>query len=213
MSDPRTEAILDATRSTVLDFGVRRATLSDVARRAGVSRTTVYRRYPDVQALLADLMSREFGQLMGDAGHLMDEVGEEVDGSDARARVVARLLACVSALRKHSVLRRVLEVEPELLLPYMLGRIGQTQRHALVLIERDIEAGQRDGSIRAGDATVIARLLLGFAQSFVFSTALEADREVGPLLDELAHVIDCSLSTSSALAQGSSAGNAERPWL
>jgi AcrR family transcriptional regulator len=44
VSDATTEAILDATRASVLDFGIRRTTLTDVARRAGVSRMTVYRR-------------------------------------------------------------------------------------------------------------------------------------------------------------------------
>ena len=72
MSDATTEAILDATRASVLDFGIRRTTLTDVARRAGVSRMTVYRRYPDVDAVLRDLMTREFGAAMaaivGDLG-------------------------------------------------------------------------------------------------------------------------------------------------
>ena len=34
MTDPTTDAILDATRASVLDFGIRRTTLTDVARRA-----------------------------------------------------------------------------------------------------------------------------------------------------------------------------------
>ena len=37
-------AVLDAARACVLDVGVRRTTLSDVARRAGVSRMSLYRR-------------------------------------------------------------------------------------------------------------------------------------------------------------------------
>ncbi len=41
------DQILDAARSCVLDFGLRRTTLAEVARRAGVSRPTVYRRWPD----------------------------------------------------------------------------------------------------------------------------------------------------------------------
>lgn len=194
MSDPRTEAILDATRSLVLDFGIKRTTLSDVARRAGVSRTTVYRRYPAVDALLEDFMQREFEELMEDTARLIDDVGERVDARDGRSRVVARLIACMSALRKRPLMRRVLEVEPELLLPYMLGRIGGTQRHALALIERDIAAGQRDRSIRKGDTAVLARTLLMIAQSFVFSTALMKDREAAKMLTELTHLVESFLS-------------------
>src|SRR3954449_436669 len=55
--------ILDATRASVLAVGVRRTTLTDVARRAGVSRMTVYRLVPDVTTLILEVMSREFATL------------------------------------------------------------------------------------------------------------------------------------------------------
>ena len=49
MASPEIEdAVLDATRDCVLAYGVRRTTVSDVARRAGVSRMSIYRRWPDV---------------------------------------------------------------------------------------------------------------------------------------------------------------------
>ena len=38
------DVLLDAARACVLAVGVRRTTFSDVARRAGVSRMTLYRR-------------------------------------------------------------------------------------------------------------------------------------------------------------------------
>ena len=54
------DTVLDAARDCVLAVGVRRTTLSSVARTAGVSRMTLYRRFPDVSNLLATLMTREF---------------------------------------------------------------------------------------------------------------------------------------------------------
>src|SRR3954452_4190567 len=61
------QQILDATRATVLAVGVRRTTLTDVARRAGVSRMTLYRLVPDVTTLILEVMTREFAQLLVDA--------------------------------------------------------------------------------------------------------------------------------------------------
>src|SRR3954465_4206894 len=58
-----TQQILDATRASVLAVGVRLTTLTDVARRAGVSRMTVYRLVPDVTTLILEVMSREFASL------------------------------------------------------------------------------------------------------------------------------------------------------
>src|SRR5690349_15854284 len=65
--DSADSALLDAARESIMAVGVRRTTLTDVARRAGVSRMTVYRRFPDVTALVQSLMTREFVALINDA--------------------------------------------------------------------------------------------------------------------------------------------------
>src|SRR4051794_26265741 len=77
------EAVLAATRAAVLAVGVRRTTLTDVARRAGVSRMTLYRLVPDVATLILEVMTREFAALLAAA--------EERAGRrrTARARLVA----------------------------------------------------------------------------------------------------------------------------
>ena len=54
------DAVLDAVRDCVLAVGVRRTTMTDVARRAGVSRMTLYRRWPDVRSLVGDLIVQSF---------------------------------------------------------------------------------------------------------------------------------------------------------
>ena len=58
------DAYLDAAREAILAVGWSRTTLTDIARRAGVSRMTLYRRWPDTQTLLADLMTREWGHVV-----------------------------------------------------------------------------------------------------------------------------------------------------
>jgi AcrR family transcriptional regulator len=186
VTDPTTESILDATRASVLDFGIRRTTLTDVARRAGVSRMTVYRRYPDVDAVLRDLMTREFGAAMA-------EVAERVEGIDGRSRVVDRIVAGVEAFRTNSLMNKVVEAEPELLLPYVVGRMGETQRAAVELVAAEVRAGQLDGSIRPGDARVITQSLLLVTQSFVLSAGIAEDVTEQALLEELARVIDAAL--------------------
>src|SRR5829696_5525860 len=55
--------MLEAAKACVLAVGVRRTTFSDVARRAGVSRMTLYRRFPDLETLLSTLMTWEFGRV------------------------------------------------------------------------------------------------------------------------------------------------------
>ena len=58
MTSRRNNAYLEATRDCILDVGLKRTTLTEVARRAGVSRMTIYRTWPDMESLLAELRTR-----------------------------------------------------------------------------------------------------------------------------------------------------------
>ncbi len=187
MTDATTEAILDATRASVLDFGIRRTTLTDVARRAGVSRMTVYRRYPDVDAVLRDLMTREFGAAMA-------AIAGDLSGGDGRTRARDHVLKSVDAFRSNALMTKIVEAEPELLLPYVLGRMGETQRAAIGLVTGDLALGQADGSIRQGDPRVIAQALLLVAQSFTLSGSIAEDVAEADLRVELARIIDALLA-------------------
>ena len=115
------DRLLDAARECVLAVGVRRTTVTDVARRAGVSRMTLYRRYPDLEAVLAALMTREFGRLIGQAA----------EGATTRERVVAMVVNGSRALASDPLFVRLLDVDPELLLPYVTRRLGGMQRIAV----------------------------------------------------------------------------------
>jgi AcrR family transcriptional regulator len=51
---------LDAARDQFSRMGIRRSTMEDVARRAGVSRITAYRRFATKDALVEQVVRREF---------------------------------------------------------------------------------------------------------------------------------------------------------
>ncbi len=188
---PRTEedALLDAARDCVLAVGLRRTTLTDVARRAGVSRMTIYRRWPDMTTMVADLMTRELGALTRAAteaaGGSGDTSGGGSDGSAgggsgdtsgaARPRFVAAVVAAARALRHHPLFRRIVELDPEVLLPYLVQRRGTSQEQMLAMMTGAIADGTRDGSIRIGDPDLLARGVLLAAQGFVLSLPTMTD--------------------------------------
>src|SRR5579885_857509 len=116
--------ILDATRDAVLAVGVRRTTLTDVARRAGVSRMTVYRLVPDVNTLILEVMTRDLAALFAAA----EEAARR--RRTARSRLVAIVIEICRRLPREPLFRRVLDVDPELLLPYLTNHWGSTQRLA-----------------------------------------------------------------------------------
>jgi len=184
--DDTENAILDAAAECVLAFGVRRTSLSDVARRAGVSRPTVYRYWPDLQALVADLMTRELGAVFGGAARDVPGLAGPV-----REQAVRQFVTVAATLRAHPLLDKIIQVDPELLQPYIFDRLGASQRMALGFIEERIKAGQRDGSIRAGDETAMSVTVLLSVQSLVFSarttdaviTPAQREAEAALLLD------------------------------
>ncbi|MFD0692360.1 TetR/AcrR family transcriptional regulator [Actinomadura fibrosa] len=186
------DTVLDAARDCVLAVGVRRTTLTDIARRAGVSRMTLYRRWPDVRTIVADLMTREWVGIGA-------SVQAPDDGGPVRPRLVDGLVAGVRAFRADPLLRKIVEVDPELLLPYVLDRLGASQRRFLELFEEALNAGHADGTIRRGHAGRQARALLLVVQSFVFSAATMTDEDDPELAaaafdGELRHVLERTLA-------------------
>ncbi|XUM02701.1 TetR/AcrR family transcriptional regulator [Streptomyces venezuelae ATCC 10712] len=173
------DPVLDAARDCVLAVGVRRTTLTDVARRAGVSRMTLYRRWPDVRTLVGDLMTREWIAAAAGAMPPSD------DDRPERERIVEGLVAGVAAFRAHPLFRKILDVDPELLLPYVLDRRGASQDALLGLLVTALEEGHEDGSVRVLPTDLQARSLLLVVQSFTLSLRTMAD-EADPELSEAA---------------------------
>ncbi|MFE2758118.1 TetR/AcrR family transcriptional regulator [Actinosynnema sp. NPDC059335] len=180
------DALLDAARDCVVEVGVRRTTLTDIAKRAGVSRMTLYRRFPDVGTLVRALMTREFTALLGRI---------EATGDNARQRLVAQAVQGIRLLAADPLLRRVLDLDAELMLPYLVRRLGSTQKLVEAFLLARVEEGHADGSIRRGSAAAQARLVLLTTQSLVLSIGpATADLDFEELLAELATHLDAALS-------------------
>lgn len=176
--------MLAAVRESVLAVGVRRTTLTDVARRAGVSRMTLYRRAPDVQALILELLALELGAVIA------HEEQRATALPTGRERLVATAVAVVDRLPREPLLRRVLEVDPELLLPYLVQRQGSTQRLALTEIKRMLDAAVADGSVRDCDTGVVAAVLVQVITPFIVGRATLPRRAAGAATKELSVLLD-----------------------
>ncbi|GAA2103826.1 TetR/AcrR family transcriptional regulator [Actinomadura alba] len=186
------DAVLDAARDSVLDVGVRRTTLTDVARRAGVSRMTLYRRWPDVRTLVGDLMTREWIALA-------TSVTPPGDGRPAREAMVESLVTGARAFREHPLMRKIIDVDPELLLTYLLDRCGASQQRFLEFFEAGLRAGHEDGTIRPGHPARQARAVLLVVQAFTLSLRTmtsDSDPDLGTAAfdEELRHLLDRALA-------------------
>ena len=164
VSDTET-AILDAALAEVLAHGIRRTTASDIARRCGIARQTLYRYWPDAQAVFAALVTREL------VAALPAAAGESSDLDE----LVALLVETADRVRRLPLVDRLRDTDPELFARYILDRLGTSQRAIHAETARRIAAGQRAGFVRAGDPAQLAAMVLLVAQSAVQSAPLVAE--------------------------------------
>ncbi|MGW1742214.1 TetR/AcrR family transcriptional regulator [Nocardia sp. NPDC001965] len=183
---PVEQTILDAARDCVAEFGVRRTTLTEVARRAGVSRPTVYRRWTDSRTLVAELLVRELRGIIAEA---MPAAGP------ARDRLVTGVVTGAAEVRSNPLFGKIFRTDTDLMLTYVFGRLGRNQRQLLDLFGTGIREGQADGSVRAGEPDRLAAMVLLITQSAVQSAATVAHLLDGPALDtELRYSLDSYLA-------------------
>jgi AcrR family transcriptional regulator len=183
-NDAVLDEILDAARACVLEFGASRTTLSEVARRSGRSRPTIYSRWSDARTMVADVLTRE----------MLDIIEQARPGDDAatgRAVLVDHVVAITAAVRADALFRKLVAVDQDMLATYVFQRLGSSQRASVRMLEGWVRKGQQDGSIRPGKPAVLARMVLLTVQSAIQSAHLVADRLSPKQLDrELRHLLD-----------------------
>ncbi|TLH66361.1 TetR/AcrR family transcriptional regulator [Mycolicibacterium aubagnense] len=173
--------IIDAAADCVIAFGVDRVTLAEIARRAGVSRPTVYRRWPDTQAILATLLTARITNSLNEV---------TVSGTDREA-IVKRMVGMAERLRDDEVIMSVLSSAPALAMVYIAQRMGTSQQILLEVLAGALATAQADGSVRPGDPKQLAAMCLLIVQS-----AIQSAQMVAPVLDvaaldiELAHSLN-----------------------
>lgn len=181
--DPIERRILQSAARCVADFGVDRVTLAEIARRAGVSRPTVYRRWPDTRSILAAALTARITQVL--AG--VPPVG------CGREAVVDRVVAVAQRLRGDDLIAATLR--SDLALVYIADRLGTSQQILIDALAADLRGAQQHGDVRAGDPRRLAAMVLLIAQSTIASAQI-----VAPILDgaaltaELTHALNGYLS-------------------
>ena len=161
------DPILDGALEAFLDFGVRRTNMAEIARRAGISPATLYRRYAQKSDLVAAVGLRE-------AQQILEQLEETVDVTAPPLEQLTVLHLTVSTrLRSNELLQRVLATEPESVLPKIT-----VEADPILEIGRGYLAGfltrlQTEGHLPAYDVTPVADCLARLAQSEVLTPSRE----------------------------------------
>jgi AcrR family transcriptional regulator len=176
--------ILDAAAACVLAYGVERMTLTEIARRARVSRPTIYRRWPDIRFVLAELLTMRIAGVLDDVPA----------GGDGREAMVERIVAVAEHLRGDEVVMSVLHNAPNVAMVYITERLGTSQQILIEALAAAIKLGQDEGSVRSGEPRQLAAMCLLITQS-----AIQSAQMVEHILDDDALAVELAHSLNGYL--------------
>ncbi|WP_082974089.1 TetR/AcrR family transcriptional regulator [Mycobacterium sp. E740] len=177
--------ILDAAAECILTYGVERTTMTEVARRARVSRPTVYRRWSDIRWVIAELLTARI------AG-VLETIPDRGVGREA---MVDRVVLVAEHLQNDEIVQSVLRNAPSLAMVYIAERLGTSQQILIDALAEAIAAGQAEGSVRAGDPHQLGAMCLLITQSSIQSVQM-----VEKLLDRNALNVELARALNGYLA-------------
>lgn len=170
------DKILDAARAVFLEQGIA-ATTAEVAKRAGTSEGSIFKRWPTKADLFRAAMQIDFDTL----DFLRTLVAAE-DGDDPRQTLQQFALEAVSFFRR--------------LMPLVMLQFGTGKKHgipeqligpaapplrALKTLAAYLERQMKSGHMRKHNPEIVARMLLGSIQSYVFFEILLRAQQTMPL--------------------------------
>jgi AcrR family transcriptional regulator len=167
--------VIDAALSAFLEFGIRRASMNEIARRAGISPATLYRRFAQKSDLVLAVGLREVRRFIA-------EVDARIDPSaDAREQIVEQFVGFLVGLRRNKLLIRLLDTEPETVLPLLTVRGAPVLMLGRDYLADFIRRLQASGSITDFDAEPVAEMLARVSLSLALTPQTSM-----PLQDEQA---------------------------
>jgi TetR/AcrR family transcriptional regulator, repressor for uid operon len=179
--DETSSRILDAAFELFCRIGIQRSTMEDVARRAGVSRITVYRRFATKSMLVDHLVRREIRRYF-------DQFRRDIaDAATAADRVVLGFVSSLHAFRRNPLIGGLMAADPNALVPSTIGDGGRTLAAVREFVAGQLRREQAAGNV-AGDVNVdvVAELMVRVCSSFLVIPSHIIDLDDDVQLSEVA---------------------------
>jgi len=172
--------VLSAARDVFVQAGIQRSTMDDVAKAAGVSRITVYRRFSTKDILVDAVVRWEFRQYF-------TQFLEDIKAAHTVAdRVVVGFVSSLRRMRGNSLIGGLLTAEPGSLVPSMVGRQGQTFANVREFVADQLRSEQKAGNVASDlDVVLVADMLVRVSTSFLVAPSdivdLDDDERIAAL--------------------------------
>jgi len=169
--------ILDAAVSEMTRVGLRKLSLVEVAKVAGVARQTVYRYFRDRDELIAAVVSRDVDATLADARAVLEGV------DDLREALRIGIATVLRSAREHPMLDAMLASEPAVVITFLSSPLSPVLRVARPVLEELVAI--RLPTVPVGRmrifADVVARILVSY-------TVMPPDQPVDQIAATLADV-------------------------
>lgn len=156
--------ILEAALEQFVLVGIRRTSTDDIARRARVNRTTLYRRMGTKEQIVRAALLHEARRLLG-------VIGTEVEAIDnVTERIMRGFAFTVTVLREHPLLRQVLAADREDTLVWMTVDAGEIVDVATAFVTAQIQLARAAlGLPEHREAGTLAAVLVRLVHSLVLT--------------------------------------------
>jgi AcrR family transcriptional regulator len=163
--NPAVDRALDATERCLARHGVRRTTMSDIAKEMGVSRPTLYKQVASVEEAMALVLARQLYAMLDQVQTLVAQ------GPDPETFIDLAVHA-VTFARSWPVAERVLTYEPELIGDLITsGQMATYIEQVIDLVAPLLQAAMDVGAIRSGDPRLTAEVTVRLCGSLVLTPA------------------------------------------
>jgi TetR/AcrR family transcriptional regulator, repressor for uid operon len=180
-TDEITTRVLDGAYEQFCRMGIRRSTMEDVARRAGISRITVYRRFTTKDALVEQVVRREFRRYFD---QFLIDIQEAETVAD---RIVLGFVSSLQAIRRNPLIGGLMAAEPDLLVPTMIGGEGRMLAVVQRFVAGQLRREQRAGNVSAeANVELAAELMARVSASFLLTPSHVVDLDDDEQLRALA---------------------------
>ena len=158
---PALDRVIDATERCLARHGVRRTTMSDIAKEMGVSRPTLYKQVASVEEAIALAVSRQLYQLLDEVMGLLAQGAGPQTFIDMAVRAV-------TVARTYPVTARMLTLEPDLMGAALTGgQLATYVEQIIDLFAPVLAAAMQAGAIRVGDPRLTAELIVRLTASLM----------------------------------------------
>jgi AcrR family transcriptional regulator len=162
--NPGVEEVLDAALAQFEDIGIRRSTIEDIARRAGIDRVTVYRRIGSKDDLIQAVLAREALRLVNRINTATAPL------ATLDERIATAFATAIVHLRENALFNRMLALDGDTMLPRVTTQASPLLVIGINAAAQLLKEAQDDGLLPPiDDPKGVSEILVRLVQSFVLT--------------------------------------------